>query len=124
MLQRGMQVPFFDVMTTDGRRVEYRSLWQSRNLLLVTVPPHGGSECTAGLRARMTELMAHDTEVVMTEADVAGLPPPGVLIADRWGDIYFVGRFAAGEPCFDTDAIIEWLRHVQMQCPECQGEAF
>jgi hypothetical protein len=123
MLQRGMQVPFFEVTTVDGRRVEYRALWQAQNLLLVTIPRQDHSQaCTASLRARMTELMAHDTAVVMTTDDVAGMPAPGVLVADRWGDIFFVGRFADDTPCFDADAILEWLRHVQMQCPECQGE--
>jgi hypothetical protein len=23
----------------------------------------------------------------------------------------------------DADALMEWLRYVQMQCPECQGES-
>jgi hypothetical protein len=125
MLQRGMQVPFFDVLTTDGRRVDYRALWQRQNLLLVTIPRHEGADaCTADLRARMHELMAHDTAVVMTTDTVPGMPAPGVLVADRWGDIYYLGRFSSDSPCFDPDAIIEWLRHVQMQCPECQGEAF
>lgn len=125
MLQRGMQVPFFEITTIDGRAVTYRDLWQRQNLLLVTVPRHGDDPlaCLTGLRARMAELMAHDTAVVFTFDDVAGMPSPGVLIADRWGDVYFVGRFADGAPCFDADAIIDWLRHVQTQCPECQGEA-
>lgn len=125
MLRPGVQVPFFDVTTIDGRRVSYRDLWQRQNLLLVTVPRHGDDPlaCVGGLRARLAELMAHDTAVVMTHDEVPGMPALGALVADRWGDIFFVGRFSDDSPCFDTDAIIEWLRHVQAQCPECQGEA-
>lgn len=124
-IQRGEQVPFFEITTFDGQRVEYRSLWQRRNLLLVRLPARDedAAACVADLKRRMAELMAHDTAVLVTSDPVEGMPSPGVLVADRWGDIYHVGRFADDSPCVDADALIEWLRYVQTQCPECQGEA-
>lgn len=75
------------------------------------------------LNARMSEPTAHDTAVVFTSAAIGGVPSPGVLIADRWGEIYYVAPTVDDPEMPEPDALIEWLRFVQYQCPECQGEA-
>ena len=71
----------------------------------------------------MGQLTAHDTECVITREQVEGVPCPGVITADRWGEICFVaeaGTIAALPPVAE---LVEWLHYVQIQCPECQGEA-
>jgi hypothetical protein len=63
-----------------------------------------------------------DTVLVVTSDTVAGARQPCVIVADRWGEIYFAagGRI---EQLPDPDAIAEWLEYIENECPECQGEA-
>ena len=123
-MRRGDQLPHFSITTIDGDRVDYADLWQHKNLLLVTVPQDGSDTAyVSELRRNRDLLAAHDTVSVVTAKSVAGLPPFSVLIADRWGEIQFI---AAGQPvrALPTPAeVLEWIEHVQHQCPECQGEA-
>lgn len=126
MLQPHDQVPQFTVATRDGAVVAYETLWQRKNLLLVLLPetePEAAAEYAARLDAQLSELTANDTACIVTRDRVPAVPAPGVLVADRWGEIYFVAR---GERVADlppVDDLLEWLRYVQHECPECQGEA-
>jgi len=126
MLERGDRVPHFEVATLDGRRARYTDVWQRKNLLLVSVSEVESSESSgylAQLSAGMPALTAHDTAFVVTRDPVDGAPRPGVVIADRWGEIHFVARAPAAGELPDADELIGWLRYVQQQCPECEGEA-
>jgi hypothetical protein len=58
----------------------------------------------------------------MTREAVAGVPTPGLLIADRWGEIYFVGTAPRACELPGPLEILEWLRYIEYECPECQGE--
>jgi hypothetical protein len=126
MLERGDQVRHFAVTTLHGMRADYSEIWQRRNLLLVCLPVEAPAEVIRGyasqLSARIHELSRQHTACVITSDCVSGVPRPGVVIADRWGEIYFV----AGSPSVDglpsADALLEWLRYIQNECPECQGE--
>ena len=124
-LRAGDQVPHFRVQDLDHTPVAYSQIWQRKNLLLVLLPgePSAAADLyVAQLRERMPELAAHDTVCVVSRDAVGGLPQPGVVVADKWGEIHFVASGNVGAlPA--TDDIIEWLRYVQVQCPECQGEA-
>lgn len=89
MLQRGDRVPHFKVKTVDGGLFDYSTIWQRKNLLLVRLlqaPDDNGAYVT-DLSARAAELRALETESVITRDDVSGVPAPGLLIADRWGEI-------------------------------------
>jgi hypothetical protein len=126
MASAGDSVPFFELTDVAGASVKYRDLWQRKNLLLVMVPDQSPQFATilASLQARMPELTSHDSVVVITSDAIAGLPMPGVLVADQWGEIYYVAPIEADEPsAADPEALLAWLRFVQYQCPECQGEA-
>ena len=121
MLQPRESVPHFDVARTDGQPARYDSIWQRRNLLLVRLPDpmtREAEEYAAQLTARLPEIAGQDTECVMTRDAVPGMPVPGVLVADRWGEVQFV---QAGLP--PVDELIEWLQYVQVKCPECEGES-
>ena len=125
-LQVRDSVPMFTVAdSVDGHPFAYETIWQRRNLLLVCIPP---ADATAGpyveqLRARAADVRAHEAQLVITGDVVAGMPSPGVAVADRWGEICFIegAETAAGLPA--AGDLIEWLRFVQVQCPECQGES-
>jgi hypothetical protein len=119
-------VPHFSVTTIDGRRSAYRDVWQRKNLLLIVIPRTESVERTAWLaaiQAHMTDLTAHETECVITSDRIDGIPCPAVVIADRWGEIAFVADAKSGSDLPDAEALIDWLRHVQGRCPECEGEA-
>ena len=125
MLQRGELVPHFAVTRLDGSRASYGDIWQRKNLLLVLLPAEESAEraeYVLHLRERSQEVAAHETECVITAEDVLSLPHPGILIADRWGEIYFVGNGGLIADLPNIDEILEWLRFIEHQCPECEGE--
>ena len=123
-MQPGDLMPFFKISRIDGSAVDYRNIWQRRNLLLVLVPAGEPkwAAYVAQLSPRASDLAAHDTEFIVTCDRVPGAPSPGIVVADRWGEIFYVGATEAGS-LPSPDELIEWLRYVQHQCPECQGEA-
>lgn len=67
---------------------------------------------------------------ILADADRAvmqrvGLDGGGIAIADQWGEIFF--EEAGGEDVHsfpDVQEVVEWLRYLAIQCPECQGEAY
>jgi hypothetical protein len=127
MLQPGDQIPHFELKNVQGQAVSYSEIWQRQNLVLVTLPvadPLGVfSKYVGRLAAGIPALTALATECVITRDVVAGTPCPGVIVADRWGEIVHV---AAGPHVADlpgSEALLEWIDYLQRQCPECQGEA-
>jgi hypothetical protein len=126
MLQRGDLVPHYSVTTVQGRLVRYSTIWQRRNLVLVTLPTSDSESSRAyvsQLDAESRALSGHETECVVTRDMVAGVPCPGFVVADRWGEIVHV---AAGSDVSDLprlSELFEWVTYLQSQCPECQGEA-
>jgi hypothetical protein len=126
MFERHDHVPHFEVTRLDGSRVRYADIWQRRNLLLVLLPdwrsgPAG--DYVAELTARSQELAALDTECLVTPDVVPGAPSPGVVIADRWGEIRFVRAAPAVADLPRAGELMELLRGIEHECPECQGEA-
>jgi hypothetical protein len=127
MWMRGDQVRHFDVNGVDGTRVEYAAIWQRQNLLLVSLPDLTAPDAAAFLSAladRSADIDAYDVRTVVTTDDLEGVARPGVVVADRWGEI----KFAAGAPSAaelpSVDELVEWVRFVQCACPECEGEAW
>jgi hypothetical protein len=118
-LCRGQHVPFFEVDTVEGTQRLYRDLWQRRALLLVSVATPGVD--AAGIAARLRERVGDSAEVLVTAHEVEGLPRPGALVADRWGEIVFVAPIDPA--ALDVEDLAEWVRFVQIKCPECEGEA-
>jgi hypothetical protein len=123
-LQRGDQLPHFEVRTVDGTEFRYATIWQRANLVLVTLPESSGeSPSAAELSARQPEFLNRKGVCVITREAVAGLPTPGALVADRWGEVVHVAT-ASDEGGLPTPAeLLEWLDYVERKCPECEGEA-
>jgi hypothetical protein len=124
MLHAHDLLPHFAVTDIGGERVPYSSIWQRKNLVLVILadsnPPSG--RYTSGIRAAR-ELDDGDTAWLVTRDAIDGLPRPGVVVADRWGEIAFVSGPSEGGDLPAPDELVEWVRHVQHRCPECEGEA-
>ena len=66
---------------------------------------------------------ALDARCVVTAEVVPGLPYPGAVVADRWGEIIFAARANGDDEPADPGELVDWLQFVASQCPECEGEA-
>jgi hypothetical protein len=125
MLERGDSVPHFEVKMIGGELFSYASIWQRKNLLLITLPGPD-SESAAGyladLTARLQEL-GDDVAGVVTRDSVPHVPPFGVLVADRWGEVVFAVERSDVSDLPPPRELVEWLNFVRNQCPECEGEA-
>lgn len=125
-MQRGDPVPHFRVAAVDDPIVEYSTIWQRRNLVLVVLSEADSASSRAyvsQLEAAVSAFHSHETECVITRDAVAGVASPAVLIADRWGEIIFV---AGGSNVTDLPRlpdILDWIAYLQTRCPECEGEA-
>jgi hypothetical protein len=123
-LRKGDAVPHFDVRRLDGGSTRYASIWQHKDLVLVTLPEDGGGgEYASTLAARMGRFDGHPADCVITRDTVPGAPAPGALVADRWGEIFFMATAADVGGLPSPDELVEWLRFVQVKCPECEGES-
>lgn len=127
MWMRGDQVRHFDVTCVDGTRGEYAAFWQRQHLLLVSLPDVTTPDATAFLSAlarRTADIDAYDVRTIVTTDRVDGVPRPGVVVADRWGEIKLVTGAASASELPAADELVEWVRFVQCACPECEGEAW
>ena len=125
MLERGDAVPHFEARTHRGEQFGYSTIWQHRNLILVTLPDAESDlsdNYTAALMAAAEEFN-RDTTCVITRDSIPGMPTPGALVADRWGEIVYIAAASdvAGLP--PPQDLRDWIGYVQTRCPECEGEA-
>lgn len=120
-------LPQFTVTAIDGSRFDYSSVWQQRNLLLIVLPGvaigEREKEYVESLTGDRAMLEEYDATAVATTERVGDITTPAVVIADRWGEIYFVRTGASVTDLPRRDEVIEALRWVAHECPECQGEA-
>jgi hypothetical protein len=126
ILERGDLVPHFDVRTTDGDIVGYAAIWQRRHLVLVTLPAHESPDdatYAAELAARTAEFAEHEATCIATRDPVAGLPAPGALVADRWGEIVNIAHGSDVRALPTLADLLEWVDYVARRCPECEGES-
>lgn|SRR5690606_33502727 len=50
--------------------------------------------------------------------------PPAVVIADQWAVIRALEPAGESHEFISVDEVVEWLRFMAIECPECEGEAF
>jgi peroxiredoxin len=55
-----------------------------------------------------------------TVARHLGLTGAAVVIADEWGEIYFVAQSGTGHQLPLPEEIVSWVRFIAIQCPECE----
>ena len=118
-------IPTFTAMNAvDGALVHYQSVWQRKNLVLVTVPSDDPTAPSymESIIASKPSLASHDTALIVTTNQIAAVPSPGVLVADRWGEIYYIKGASRAADLPGPDELVEWVRYIQNECPECQGE--
>ena len=123
--KRGDPVPHFRVATVDDRTVEYSTIWQRRNLVLVTLIDTDSAPSrryVSQLSAATPAFQNQETECVITRDVVAGVASPAVVIADRWGEIVWVASASSVADLPRLPEILEWIAYLQTRCPECEGE--
>jgi hypothetical protein len=126
MRQRGDLVPHFQVTTLDGRRFSYSTIWQRTNLVLVAFPESDSAASrayAAELALRIPEFRLQNTVCVMTGEQVPGLLQAGTVVADQWGEIVDIRGAATAADLMSAEELLEWVRYVEIRCPECEGEA-
>ena len=126
MLKTGDLLPHFNVTTLGGERFGYSDIWQRKNLVLVSLSHEesaGSADYVSQLTSEMSALTGDDIACVVTRDNISGLPIPGVVVADRWGEIHHVAHAARIEDLTSPAGLVEWSRFIQHQCPECEGEA-
>jgi hypothetical protein len=125
-LTRGDLIPHFTVKTLDGASFSYSTIWQRRNLVLIALPvvdSEFSRRYVSELSGCSAEFNRADAACVITRDPIAGLPGPGVLVADRWGEIVYVVTTSDVSELTRAEELLDWLRYVQIRCPECEGEA-
>jgi hypothetical protein len=117
-------MPMFTASGADGTPVRYADIWQRKNLLLVSLP---GDDPTAlayatSLSVLESDLAVYDAAILVTRTRIEGIPSPGVVVADRWGEVYYVQEADLASRLPSPNELMDWLRFVRSECPECQGE--
>jgi hypothetical protein len=116
-------MPMFTVRNeVDGTVVRYRDLWQRKNLVLIALPQRDVTGAAYLKSVASLDWGSQDAALVVTTNDIAGISPPTVVVADRWGEVYYVGEAGDAADLPSSKDLLEWLHYVQVQCPECQGE--
>ena len=123
MLQPHDPVPHFVVTDLDGRTVTYTTIWQHAHLVLVSLGNAGTPDERLHEYVReIRELAADDLACVLTRDAVPGLPSPGALVADRWGEIVHVAPAAEVRSLPSAEHLADWIAYLRIRCPECEGE--
>ena len=126
MLQRGDAVPHFEATTVGGVSFSYASIWQRRNLVLIALPAAESEPLqsyVSRVLARQAEFAAMEAECVVTRDRVSGVPSPGVIVADRWGEVVHVASTSDVEELTSPEELLDWVDYLGRRCPECEGEA-
>jgi hypothetical protein len=113
-------------MTILGAPFSYGSIWQRRQLVLITaggVDEHSARRHALELKSRAAEFDSCDTEVIVTRDPVPGIPEHATVVADRWGAIIYIEDRSDVTALPDVQDLLDQAAYVQSRCPECEGEA-
>jgi hypothetical protein len=125
VLEKGDALPFFEVATVTGERVRYADLSQRKNVVLVCLPELTSAEDERYIRELSDSANAFETYAaacVVTRERVKQVPSPGLVIADRWGEVQYLASSPSTSGLPDVREILDTLDFVQRRCPECEGE--
>ena len=108
----------------DNSLVRYEDIWQRKNLLLVSLPEDDPTAAAyaSSFSLLRPDLSVYDAALLVTKTQIEGIPSPGVVVADRWGEVYYVQAADRASGLPSPHELVDWLRFVRNECPECQGE--
>lgn len=143
--ERGRCLPDVEFVTIAGSRKRL-SDFKGRKNLLVILTGEDGDGLPAAIATADLDINRHDGHViaVLPGASPAALrwpfdvvadpdgtvhrkfasgdngePRLSVFITDRWGEVVFACRTGRGDPTPVAADLLDWLRFVDQQCPEC-----
>lgn len=125
-VQQHDQVPAFTARNElDGTIVDYRDVWQRWSVVLVSLSADDETSAayTQSLREIVTPLRHAQAVLVVTSDSIAGIPQPGVLVADQWGEIRYVRAASDAARLPSAQDLVDWVEYLRTECPECEGEA-
>lgn len=93
-------------------------LWAGRVIVVMPDQPRGGGGPLGGSAGQRTISLVTETEGEAEHCGVRG-DEDAILIADRWGQVYYGARGNTADALPDTEEIEEWLQFLATQCPEC-----
>jgi peroxiredoxin len=93
--------------------------WDGRVIAVVPASPDAAAAPGGGDAKALTVLL--DPE--RTLAQRLGVEGAVVVIADQYGEIHHAAGAGEEHDLPAPDEVVEWLRYLAVQCPECQGEA-
>ncbi len=140
----GLCLPDVAYVTSTGEQRRLSDFKDRKNLLIILA----GEDCSgliSSLAAANEEISRNEGHVIavlprlLPEAaawpfdvvvDAAGAvrralssglsePRLTVFVTDRWGEVVFTSKASRGDVAPTVDALLEWLRFVDQQCPEC-----
>jgi peroxiredoxin len=125
MLQSGNQVPHFEVRDLDGQVINYATVWQHRNLVLIVLPSleNHATGRYVDVLANVATAFGEHTTCVITRDVVAGVPAAAALVADQWGEIVYVRCASEITALPSPQELLDWISYLEKRCPECEGEA-
>lgn len=91
-------------------REEDWSVWGARVYGIVTEEPGEFS----GANEQIDKLLI-DEKHVLAEGSAR------MVVADEWGEIFWTAAAGDGHALPSVDEVLEWVRFVAIQCPECEG---
>lgn len=83
----------------------------------------GSVEATRPLHAERQLPFAMLADPEQRLARACRVAPPAVVIADQWGEIHSCTSAGPEHEWPAPAEVVEWLRYLAIQCPECEGEA-
>lgn len=142
---RGRCLPEVEFVTIGGVRRRL-SDFKGRNNLLLILTGKDGDGLPAAMATAVADIERHDGHVIVivpeasrealawpfdvvedpdgtvrrkfTSAD-GDEPRLAVFITDRWSEVVFACQTGRGDPAPSAADLLDWLRFVDQQCPEC-----
>jgi peroxiredoxin len=93
--------------------------WDGRVIIVVPAPPDQAIRIADDATKSFTILADLDR----TLAACLGISAPALVIADQYGEIHHAAPAGDAHYLPDPADVVDWLRYLAIQCPECQGEA-
>ena len=125
-IRAGDLMPMFTATNRGGGApLDYHDVWQKMNLVLVTLADDDptAEAYAMSLSVLGPEIASQDARLIVTTSRIEGIQSPGVVVADRWGEVYYVSHSNRASELPGPDELLEWVRYVRNECPECQGES-
>lgn len=122
-MDRGELVPHFTVTTVDGDVVSYETSWQRHHLVLIFTAGQAAVAYVDDVSHAVQDFAALSAVFVVTAQPIGDLREPTLVVADRWGEIVLIERATTADALPGGTEVRRWLEHLEIRCPECEGEA-